>query len=104
MLDQSHNVKDPLEDLLQSTEALLLAYTQALVVDRDALRAAQADNDAALGQQLLQDAFRTDVRPLLAEARVRGGGALRPLHAYREFGYRANAISQRGSETAATGL
>ena len=104
MLDQSHNVKDPLEDLLQSTEALLLAYAQALVVDRDALHAAQADNDAALGQQVLQDAFRTDVRPLLAEARLRHGGALRPLSTYRELGYRANAISERGSGTAATGL
>ena len=104
MLDQSHNVKDPLEDLLQSTEALLLAYAQALVVDRDALNAAQADNDAALGQQTVQDAFRTDVRPLLAEARVRRGGALRPLSTYRELDYRTNAISERGSETAATGL
>jgi L-rhamnose isomerase / sugar isomerase len=104
MLDQSHNVKDPLEDLLQSTEALLLAYAQALVVDRDALNAAQADNDAALGQQTVQDAFRTDVRPLLAEARLRRGGALRPLSTYRELDYRTNAISERGSETAATGL
>jgi L-rhamnose isomerase / sugar isomerase len=104
MLDQSHNVKDPLEDLLQSTEALLLAYAEALVVDRNALHAAHQDNDAALGQELVQDAFRTDVRPLLAEARVRQGGALRPLVTYRELDYRANAISERGSETAATGL
>lgn len=104
MLDQSHNVKDPLEDLLQSTEALLIAYAQALVVDRDALTAAQQDNDAALGQQLLQDAFRTDVRPLLAEVRRRDHGALDPLAAFRFLGYREAAIEQRGHDAAATGL
>lgn len=104
MLDQSHNVKDPLEDLLQSTEALLIAYAQALVVDRDALTAAQQDNDAALGQQLLQDAFRTDVRPLLAEVRRRDHGALDPLAAFRSLGYREAAIEQRGHDAAATGL
>ncbi len=104
MLDQSHNVKDPLEDLLQSTEALLLAYAQALAIDRDALAEAQHANDAARAQQVLQDAFRTDLRPALAEARRRDGGALDPLATFREVGYRADTIAERGSGAAATGL
>ena len=76
MIDQSHNLKDPIEDLIQSTEAVLLAYAQALLVDREALRAAQDGNDPALAQEILQAAFRTDVRPLAAEARRRNGAAL----------------------------
>jgi L-rhamnose isomerase/sugar isomerase len=104
MVDQSHNLKDPLEDLIQSTEALLLAYAQALLVDRDALSAAQEDNDPALAQEILQSTFRTDARPLLAEARRRAGAAIAPLAAYRAIGYREARIAQRGRDTVATGL
>lgn len=104
MIDQSHNIKDPLEDLIQSTEAVCVAYAQALLVDQAALEEAQDANDAAAGQDLLQSAFRTDVRPLVAEARRRAGGAIAPLEAYRESGYRAAMIELRGSESVATGL
>jgi L-rhamnose isomerase/sugar isomerase len=104
MIDQSHNLKDPLEDLIQSTEAVCIAYAQALLVDRSALAEAQESNDAARGQEILQSAFRSDVRPLLAEARRRGGGAISPLDAYRESGYRKAMIEERGSESVATGL
>jgi len=104
MIDQSHNLKDPLEDLIQSTEAAALAYAQALLIDRAALRAAQDENDAALCQELLQRAFRTDVRPLVAEARRRAGGVITPLEAYRESGYRQAKIAERGSDAVASGL
>ena len=104
MIDQSHNIKDPLEDLIQSTEAVCIAYAQALLVDRAGLAEAQETNDAARAQELLQTAFRTDVRPLVAEARRRAGGAIAPLEAYRESGYRAMMIEERGSESMATGL
>ncbi len=104
MIDQSHNLKDPLEDLIQSTEAVCIAYAQALAVDRAALTDAQEGNDPARAQELLQAAFRTDVRPLVAEARRRNGGAIAPLEAYRESGYRAAMIAERGSESVATGL
>ncbi|HEX9890078.1 MAG TPA: TIM barrel protein [Nitriliruptorales bacterium] len=104
MIDQSHNLKDPLEDLIQSTEALLLAYAQALVVDRAALEAAQDGNDPALGQEIVQRAYRTDVRPLVAEARRRKGGALDPLATYREVGYRASKLAERGADAVSTGL
>ncbi len=104
MIDQSHNLKDPLEDLIQSTEAVSLAYAQALLVDREALTAAQDANDPALAQEILQSAFRTDVRPLAAEARRRQGGAIAPLGAYRRAGYRAARIAERGATAVATGL
>jgi L-rhamnose isomerase/sugar isomerase len=104
MIDESHNLKDPLEDLIQATEAILVAYGQALLVDRAALRVAQDENDPVLAQELLQQAYRTDVRPLVAEARRRNGGALDPLGVYRAMGYRAAKIAERGSDRAATGL
>ena len=104
MIDQSHNLKDPLEDLIQSTEAISVAYAQALLVDRPALGEAQASNDAAQAQAILQNAFRTDVRPLIAEARHREGGAIDPLGAYREIDYRRAMIDLRGAESVSTGL
>ncbi|MCW5924375.1 MAG: sugar isomerase [Saprospiraceae bacterium] len=104
MIDASHNLKDPLEDLMQSLEAIRLAFAQALLVDRDALREAQADNDVTRAQTLLQDAFRTDVRPLLREARRRSGAALEPLELYRDLNVRGRLIAERGTKTVATGL
>ncbi len=104
MIDASHNVKDPLEDLLQSVEAILLAYAQALSTDRIELKTAQQENDVVTAQEILQNAFRTDLRPLAAEARLRAGGALNPLALYRSANIRKELIKVRGNQTAATGL
>lgn len=104
MIDASHNVKDPLEDLLQSVEAIMISYAQALLVDSGALQQAQADNDVVAAQEVLQQAFRTDVRAWVAEARLRAGGALDPLSFYRNEQVRAALIKQRGARTVATGL
>ena len=104
MIDASHNVKDPLEDLLQSVEAIMITYTQALLVDRKKLTEAQNNNDVVTAQEILQSAFRTDVRALVAEARLRSGGALNPLSIYRLEKVRENLIKQRGNKTIATGL
>lgn len=104
MIDASHNLKDPLEDLLQSVEAILIAYAQALLVDRSALEDARNNNDIVKAQEILQDAFRTDVRPLLAEARRRSGAALDPLGVFRSLRVREALIAERGSHTIATGL
>jgi L-rhamnose isomerase/sugar isomerase len=104
MIDASHNVKDPLEDLLQSVEAIMLAYTQALLVDRKALEFAQQENDVSTAQEILQHAFRTDVRAIIQEARLRTGGAAKPLQLYRELKVRETLISERGNKTVATGL
>lgn len=104
MIDASHNVKDPLEDLLQSVEAIMISYAQALLLDRKALKAAQQNNDVVAAQEILQNTFRTDVRPLVAEARLRTGAALDPVGFYREEKMRERLIKIRGSKTVATGL
>ncbi|HUQ97751.1 MAG TPA: hypothetical protein VM010_08800, partial [Chitinophagaceae bacterium] len=104
MIDASHNVKDPLEDLLQSVEAIQIAYAQALLIDRAALKEAQQNNDVTQCQEVLQQAYRTDVRPLVAEARMQSGGALQPLHLFRELGIRKTLVAERGFKTVATGL
>ncbi|PUZ27195.1 L-rhamnose isomerase / sugar isomerase [Chitinophaga costaii] len=104
MIDASHNVKDPLEDLLQSVEAIKLAYAQALLVDRKALQEAQAQNDVARAQEILQASFRTDLRPLLAEARLQAGAALDPLQLFRQLHVRNSLIKERGNTAVATGL
>jgi L-rhamnose isomerase/sugar isomerase len=104
MIDASHNVKDPIEDLLQSVQAIKIAYAQALLVDKTALQAAQNNNDVALAQEILQQAYRTDTRPLVAEASKRNGGALNPIEAYRKLKIREHLIQERGLKTVATGL
>jgi len=104
MIDASHNVKDPLEDLLQSIEAIMIAYAQALLVDTKALQDSQANNDVAKAQEILQTAYRTDVRPLIAEARLLTGGALQPLSLFRSLKVREQLIGERGQKTVATGL
>jgi len=104
MIDASHNIKDPLEDLLQSVEAIMIAYAQALLVDRKALEIAQEENDVVKAQEILQHAFRTDVRALVAEARLRSGAALNPVELYRSLAVRKNLIGERGLKTMATGL
>lgn len=104
MIDASHNTKDPLEDLLQSLEAILIAYTQALLVDQKALKEAQQQNDVVTCQEILQDAYRTDVRPLIKAARENVGAAVNPLRAYRQLEVRKTLIKERGTKTQATGL
>ena len=104
MIDASHNVKDPLEDLLQSVEAIQIAYAQALLVDRKALVLAQDNNDVATAQEILQDTFRTDVRSIVAEARLRTGGALNPIQFFRSEKIREQLTKDRGSKSVATGL
>jgi len=104
MIDASHNVKDPIEDLLQSVEAIKIAYAQALLVDKAALAKARQENDVTIAQEILQKAYRTDVRPLLAEARLKAGAALNPIDLYREAGVRRQLINKRGTEGLATGL
>jgi L-rhamnose isomerase / sugar isomerase len=104
MIDASHNVKDPLEDLLQSVEAIKQAYAKSLLVDRKALNKAQIENDVVRCQEILQTAYQTDVRALVAEARMKMGGALDPLSIFRSLKVREGLIGERGAKTVATGL
>ena len=95
MIDQSHNVTDPIESLMQSAIELQRAYAQALIVDRSALEAAQEANDVLGAHLELKRAFTTDVSPLLAVARLRAGGAITPIAAYRASGYRTQKSKER---------
>jgi L-rhamnose isomerase / sugar isomerase len=104
MIDASHNVKDPLEDLIQSLEAIQEAYAKALLVDQVQLKEAQLANDVVKCQEILQNAYRTDVRPLLEKARINNGGVIKPINAFRALGVRGQLIKERGKNTIATGL
>jgi L-rhamnose isomerase/sugar isomerase len=95
MIDQSHNVTDPIESLIQSATELQRAFAQALLVDRAALSALQDSNDALGAHLAIKRAFTTDVSPLLAMARKRAGGAIAPIDCYRAAGYRAAKAKER---------
>ncbi len=104
MIDASHNVKDPLEDLLQSVEAIMMAYAHALLVDRNKLNAAQEANDVVAAQEILKNTFHTDVRSIVAEARFRSGAAINPLQFYREEKIREGLTKERGADSKSSGL
>jgi len=95
MIDQSHNVTDPIESLMISACEVARAHVQAALVDRVALAAYQRDNDALMAAATLRAAFRTDVGPILAMARLRKGAAIDPVACYRAAGYRARVAAVR---------
>ena len=103
MLDQSHNVTDPIESLMLSAAEVQRAYAQALLVDREALQGFQEENDALMATQTLKAAFRTDVEPILAMARSRKGAAIDPVAAFRASGYRAAKAAERPEVSGAGG-
>ena len=102
MLDQSHNVTDPIESLSMSAIEVTRAYIQAQLVDRVALAEAQDNCDALLALSTLKQAFITDVSPILAVARQRSGGALDPIATYRASGYRGAKAEERPTKIEAT--
>ena len=95
MIDQSHNVTDPIESLMTSAVEIGRAYAQALIVDREALAGYQEGNDALMAAQTLKRAYTTDVAPILAKVRADRGGAIAPVAAYRASGYRARVARER---------
>ncbi|MBX7171027.1 MAG: L-rhamnose catabolism isomerase [Pyrinomonadaceae bacterium] len=95
MLDQSHNVTDPIESLMLSAVEVSRAYVQALLVDREKLFEAQKNGDALLALSTLKEAFTTDVSPILATARQESGGAIEPLNTYRASSYRNIKAKER---------
>jgi L-rhamnose isomerase / sugar isomerase len=96
MMDQSHNVTDPIESLMSSANTIACAFARALIVDRAALHGYQDTNDALMAHQALKAAYETDVRPLVAMARYRNGAAIDPVAAYRASGCRARVTAERG--------
>ena len=99
MLDQSHNVTDPIESLMMSAMELTRAYVQAHLVDREALTEAQEKCDPLMALTILKQAFTTDVAPILAMARERAGGAIDPIATYRASAYRQHKEQERPAQT-----
>ena len=95
MIDQSHNVTDPIESMLSSAEAIAQCYAKASLVNRDELRAAQQTNDTMMAFQALRRAYTVDVSPILARARMEAGGAIDVLGAYRESRWRERKAQER---------
>jgi L-rhamnose isomerase / sugar isomerase len=103
MLDQSHNVTDPIESLMRSAMEVCRAYAQGLIVDRTALVGYQDGNDALMASETLKAGFRTDVEPILAMARLDAGGAIDPVATYRAAGYRAKVTGERPAVASGSG-
>jgi len=95
MIDQSHNLTDPIESLLSSAETIAGAYARALIVDRAALAEFRAHDDVMGAFRVLRRAYETDVGPLLARLRVGAGGAADPIALYRQLGWRAAKAKER---------
>jgi L-rhamnose isomerase/sugar isomerase len=104
MIDQSHNVTDPIESLIASAEAIAAAYAKALIVGREALHEAQIGNDAMMAFQALRRAYRTDVTPIVAMARFEAGGAIDALTTYRATGWRARKAQERKAVSFGAGI
>ena len=103
MLDQSHNVTDPIESLMTSAIEVQRSFVQASLVDREALAGYQSDNDALMASQTLKQAFRTNVDPILQQARMQNGGAFDPVTAYRDSAYRQSMAAERPAVSGAGG-
>ncbi len=97
-IDQSHNVEAKVEAMVLSVVNLQEAYAKALLVDREALRAAQESGDVLGGHEVLLDAYRTDVRPACAAARAALGAAEDPIKSLRESGYAGRVARERDAE------
>lgn len=95
MIDQSHNVTDPIESLMISAMEIQRAFVQASLVDRVALAEYQGSNDALMAAATLRQAFRTDVEPILGMARLRKNAAVDPVATYRLSGYRSRIAETR---------
>ncbi|MFT3727903.1 MAG: TIM barrel protein [Terricaulis sp.] len=104
MIDQSHNVTDPIESLLSSAEAIVQAFVKAEAVERDALAEAQAANDVMGAFLSLRRAYNADVSAIVALARVEAGGAADPIALYRSSGWREIKAQQRTPASSAAGI
>ncbi len=98
MIDQSHNIKNKIEAMMQSVLNVQEMYAKALLVDRRALGKARKEGKVIDAEECLKDAFYTDVRPLLRELRQEMGIDPDPIEAFRKSGYTKKKATQR-SET-----
>ena len=104
MIDQSHNVTDPIESMLSSAETITACFAKALLVDREALHAAQEANDTMMAFQALRRAYNVDVAPIIAKARLEAGGAIDVLSTYRASLWRERKAQERKSVGLGAGI
>jgi L-rhamnose isomerase/sugar isomerase len=104
MIDQSHNITDPVESLLSSAEAIGVAYVKAMMVDRSVLSEYQRSNDVLMAFRTLRDAYSFDARPIVAMARVEAGGAIDPIAAFRQSDWRTVKALIRKPTSRAAGI
>ena len=102
-IDQAHNVEAKVEAMVLSVVNLQESYVKALIVDRDALHEAQQEGDVLRGHELLLDAYKTDVRPLVAKVREQVGAAADPVQALRDGGYVQKITDERGAAAGVAG-
>lgn len=95
MLDQCHNIEEKIPGQIRSVLNVQEMTARALLVDGEALAEAQRGGDVLLANEILMDAFYTDVRPALAEWREEHGLPRDPMAAYSESGYRQQIIAER---------
>jgi L-rhamnose isomerase / sugar isomerase len=97
MVDQSHNLKNKVEAMIQTVMTAQQLYAKAALIDFEALEAARNEQRLIDAENVLKDAFETDVRPLLREWRERRGLPVNPLRAFRESGYTERVARERGA-------
>lgn len=104
MLDQCHNIEEKVPAVIRSVMNVQEATAKALLVDAEALAAAQRDGDVLAANAALMDAYNTDVRPLVAEVRAELGADADPVEAYHASGYGKRIVAERvGGEQAGWG-
>ena len=102
VIDQSHNLKGKIEAMIQTVDMAQALYAKAALVDHEALAAVQRSTDLVAAERCLQDAFATDVRPVLAEWRSLRRLPADPLQAFRESGYIERITKERAARPRAT--
>jgi L-rhamnose isomerase/sugar isomerase len=95
MLDQCHNIEPKIPAQIRSVMNVQEATAKALLVDTEALRAAQREGDVLAANAVLMDAYNTDVRPLLQELRADMGLPSDPVRAYLGSGYQDKIATER---------
>ena len=101
MLDQCHNIEEKIPGQIRSVLNVQEMTARALLIDRDALAVAQAENDVLGANGIYMDAFYADVRPMLAEWREGRGLPADPMAAFAASGYQQKIVGERVGGTQA---
>lgn len=100
MVDQSHNLKGKIEAMIQTVTMAQQLFAKAALVDHERLAAAQKQCSLIAAESILQDAFATDVRPMIQDWRQSKGLPNDPMEAFRESGYLERITKERAAKNA----